>query len=579
MLKGNNKGFAITTVLYGLSIMGIMLIAIVMTTMSNIRKNNNDYVRKIEEELNNMSMNSVILKPVVGDDGNPAAQEYMVVEGQEGFYRIELWGCRGTGASGGLGAYTSGLIHLNENDKLYLYVCAKNSGHSTEIRVVSGSYNNLESAKTRIMVAAGGGSGKNAAGGTLYGYTSAMVPLGADVDINTSTETYGLKSGNLAGTNNYSKADATIQGDNIGNVIGTNGGGTGYYSSTTSKSGGTSYIFGYAGVKNYSSVNLDAKYMFLDGMMYAGVNSGEGKARIQKVSSTGDKETLKKNETLKTKYRYIKDCIASDSKKTVVISVVSGKTISTYSPTSTPSGGKYCVTVDLKSQKLIDEIAVWHGEDGKDIQNHTLSVSTNGSNYNPLISDSTLKTPETVTGIRVSAYQITNTNAEIRTGNYYLMPIIAEGSVISAPEKSVKISNALEIKPLIGDNYQRWKIEKLNQATLTYKITELARYKTMSIGSSSPDPEADDRDDNTPKNVLKASNSFNNYATNSSQIWKISPVGDGTYIIATTAPSTTSKTGNIMAIPNNPDNNELKGKVIIAKNNLLTQRFRLIAID
>ena len=114
MLKGNNKGFAITTVLYGLSILSILLIGILMSIMSNIRSNSRDIVKSVENDLNRVSKAESVLSSVE-QSGTPTSQEYMIAEGQDGFYKIELWGAQG-GTNGGYGAYTSGIIYLKEGD-------------------------------------------------------------------------------------------------------------------------------------------------------------------------------------------------------------------------------------------------------------------------------------------------------------------------------------------------------------------------------------------------------------------------------------------------------------------------------
>ena len=49
----NNKGFAITALLYGLSIMALMTVVLMMSIMQNSRKNNTTTVKAVEQELNN----------------------------------------------------------------------------------------------------------------------------------------------------------------------------------------------------------------------------------------------------------------------------------------------------------------------------------------------------------------------------------------------------------------------------------------------------------------------------------------------------------------------------------------------
>ena len=55
----NNKGFAITTLIYGLAIMMLLLIAIIMATLTSMRKNMKDLSDQIEEELLTLSNGTV----------------------------------------------------------------------------------------------------------------------------------------------------------------------------------------------------------------------------------------------------------------------------------------------------------------------------------------------------------------------------------------------------------------------------------------------------------------------------------------------------------------------------------------
>lgn len=129
-------------------------------------------------------------------------QEYIVP--YSGYYQIELWGAQGGSSStvGGKGAYTSGTIYLKKDEKIYVYVGesggniqtatyngggysgtlynARSGGGATDIRLVSGSWDEFESLKSRIMVAAGGGGStagnygcNGGAGGTLEGLAGA----------------------------------------------------------------------------------------------------------------------------------------------------------------------------------------------------------------------------------------------------------------------------------------------------------------------------------------------------------------------------------------------------------------------
>ena len=189
-----------------------------------------------------------------------------------GLYKIELWGASGSSNDiGGKGAYTSGLIRLNRNDKLYFYVgqspdlstsatfnggggcssyCTAGGG-ATDVRLTSGAWNNLESLSSRIMVASGGAgynswrSGyRGGDGGTLTGVTG----QGDSPTTGGTQVSAGVSSGNDANKNgSFGKGG---YGDNYGG-----GGAGGYYGGAGGKNSGTgnggssgsSYISGHTG--------------------------------------------------------------------------------------------------------------------------------------------------------------------------------------------------------------------------------------------------------------------------------------------------------------------------------------------
>ena len=85
----NNKGFAISTLIYGLSIMGMMLIAILMGIMSVNRSNNRAMSNETEDELTKFSQTDTVFS------ASNASQTFKVPVGESGWYRIELWGASG----------------------------------------------------------------------------------------------------------------------------------------------------------------------------------------------------------------------------------------------------------------------------------------------------------------------------------------------------------------------------------------------------------------------------------------------------------------------------------------------------
>ena len=196
----------------------------------------------------------------------------------DGKYKIELWGAQG--GLGGNGGYTSGIIELDVNDTLYVYVGGQGpsngtvtnvggwngggysgnnggsysygGGGATDVRLVSGAWNNAQSLNSRIMVAAGGGGNISVAstysvvpgvGGTLVGGNATgtydgNIPTGA-----TQTGPGYANQAEKKGSFGYARQS------NVNGFGG--GGGGGYWGGSMGNghggSGGSSYISGYTG--------------------------------------------------------------------------------------------------------------------------------------------------------------------------------------------------------------------------------------------------------------------------------------------------------------------------------------------
>ncbi len=651
----NNKGFAITTVIYGLSIMGLLLVAILMATMSTNRTNSRELAKSIEEELNFIKGSERSFEYDNGGDDEanlPKAQEYIVPEGKSGFYKIELWGTQGAGPTGGLGAYTSGVIQLNEGDRLYFYIgrhVATRGGRATEVRVVPGDYTDAESYRTRIMVAAGGGTDPNAFGGTLYGYNNAMISIGGAInatpplntnsfEIATSSTTHGSLMGFKTGymrsnLNQYSVAITDFKPTYNGN------GGDGYYASNDATTGGTSYISGYGGCetigiqgrrnselgseteKKYASTFVLQKttyneetdettyvpyseskaYVFLDGRMIPGVNYGDGKAKISLVASTTQINEIRKNE-LFNNVTQITDCVTTNNKTVPSMRIAALSNGVDYGDVvaTSASGMRFCATINITAGKDLDEIDVWHytslynvapgsreGIDGTDVISHDLIVKTNGSNKNIVIGKTTpagavTSETETVTGLRYSAYQPNLTNY-IDDGVYYIIPVLSENKVLSAKAKPEDDAKTLEVETFMGYKRQKWSIElitdteinpgyqKDDTSTYEYKIIEQARYKALTII----------KDENVIFNEISTGRYFNNYKRDNSQIWKIEPVGDGTYRIKTAAPYTLTDgvDSGYLAVNTNDQATAKQGYAMIGRYNKDTERYKLVSAN
>ena len=261
-----------------------------------------------------------------------------------GYYKIELWGAQGgnsvgnsskacsygrgnayaAGGCGGFGAYTSGTIYLSKDTTLYIYVGGRGTngkagrnvaggwngggsstydhsdneasgsgGGSTDIRLVATStsttWNEFESLKSRIMVAAGGGGGSDVYpggnGGTLTS-TKNRYSNGA-----TQKTGYGFGYGENA-VYRVSNKDVA-------------GGGSGYfggYSTAASSSnysnfgqtgtGGSSFVSGCSGCEAISESSSSSNIIFLNsnehysGYIFSDIQMIEG-GKSQPAKTTG----------------------------------------------------------------------------------------------------------------------------------------------------------------------------------------------------------------------------------------------------------------------------------------------------
>jgi len=243
---------------------------------------------------------------------NAMRNEYLYTGGPQEFtapadgtYQIELWGASGGNKGpylGGKGAYTSGYISLKKNQKLYVYVGGSGEkedtpgyngggsiasgsepygsigGGATDVRLVDGTWDNFNSLKSRIMVAAGGGganyrnvtseeesklygSGNGGSAGGLVGYDGESEAFQAPHGESYKSANFHAIGGGgtqvLGGTkkgynNSLELISSAITG---GFGFGTNqeqsAGGGGWYTGSQSSSGGagggSSYISGHLG--------------------------------------------------------------------------------------------------------------------------------------------------------------------------------------------------------------------------------------------------------------------------------------------------------------------------------------------
>ena len=234
-----------------------------------------------------------------------------------GVYKIELWGAQG-GNDGGHGAYTSGNIELDSNDTLYVYVGGEgktinwesgdmssidggfngggiavnqrtfsnrywgSGGGATDIRLKSGLWDDFDSLKTRIMVAAGGGGSFNQSniicqggvGGTLTGFDGEHI----------SGNTWGTEGlGGTQKSGGYSSCLANTSCPNIVGYYAFGGFGLGGQSFTTGHSGGGSGYYGGGGSFHVQSAGGGSS--FISG--YEGCDAIEEESTIDHIIHTG----------------------------------------------------------------------------------------------------------------------------------------------------------------------------------------------------------------------------------------------------------------------------------------------------
>ena len=195
---------------------------------------------------------------------SPGSYTYIVPRG--GLYMIEAWGASGnndyntyTKTYASYAGYTSGYISLNKGEVLYLYVGGQGktfnccttqgsnagSGGASDVRLVSGDWNNTESLASRIMVAGGAGgsySDSSAPGGGAAGGLTSYAVANNNHPVASSTQIAGGTAGayGTAGGFGYGGTNSKIN---------YNPGAGGYYGggSGPAGGGGTSYISGHTG--------------------------------------------------------------------------------------------------------------------------------------------------------------------------------------------------------------------------------------------------------------------------------------------------------------------------------------------
>ncbi len=240
-----------------------------------------------------------------------------------GLYKLEVWGAEGgygnPSSPGGKGGYSSGYYKLTVGEKIYIYVGGKGTtgvnvnggyngggaaqtgstgkhagsgGGATDIRLISGLWNNTDSLNSRIIVAGGGGGGgwfhdtnvgdySGGAGGGLNGidgktvYSSNPVGTGGSQSKAGTSTQGGITTGGLGYGGTGLRASSSA-----------GGGGGGYYggggSYCAGGGGGSGYIGGVTNCEELSPITLDGAKDIptYDGTGTMIGNTGDGYAKI-----------------------------------------------------------------------------------------------------------------------------------------------------------------------------------------------------------------------------------------------------------------------------------------------------------
>ena len=259
----------------------------------------------------------------------------------KGIYKLEAWGAEGgkksSVAKDGKGAYTKGSILLNKAETIYVYVGqglsiasnitifnggtgnngGYNGGGATDFRLVAGDWDNFNSLKSRIMVAAGSGSGEGTgaiigSGGTLTGLPGLKViggtqtSFGPEEHPNFIGSSFGISNGGCTGGNGYypggSASCAYGSGGGSSFVSGCTGCNAIASSSTSTNIVHTGQPNHYSGkvFQNIVMISGDDSMPTHDGTSTMTGNSGHGYAKISLIVPTisGEEITIEKGSTV-----------------------------------------------------------------------------------------------------------------------------------------------------------------------------------------------------------------------------------------------------------------------------------------
>ena len=469
-------------------------------------------------------------------DGNTTSDNYFGLAGSNDSYveidlgseyiisKVEVWHYYSDGRT-----YNDQKTELLTSDKKTNSVIYTSSENGTYAETSSGkSMSNIYLTKdltSRIMVAGGAGGtyqdSSASKGGNASGLYSEYV-YHTSYTVASTTQTSGgtANLNGTAGSFGYGGTNSTTY---------YNSGGGGYYGGGAGPAGGggSSYISGYAGVNSVKdsgtlthtgeTLHYSGKY-FIGGQISTYYNTGDGYAKISYVDAKPKRRNTKLNDV-----RYIKSCVGYNTANnnnhwTEIeaikdgVNIAKGKSVtgtvtagsnpytritdgdispSNYANVSTSSTNN-CVTIDLKKNYDLDEVALWnYFGDPRSYYNNKTYVSKDNSSWTEVLNEASI---ETSNGHRINAY--TNTyNGYVSDGLVLWYDGYANTGAdriyTSTTWKNLANSSyngTLKNSPTWYDNYlsfngtNNWvSIAQMNYSTTTQ---EVVTQKTSSTGSN-----------------------------------------------------------------------------------------------
>lgn len=256
-----------------------------------------------------------------------------------GKYKMECAGASGGWGTGranpyGKGGFTSGVISFLKEITIWLYigrkgsdfdqsnfteasfngggfyVAAFNNGHSggggggsSDIRLLGGAWDNIDSLRSRIMVAPGGGGAQSTCGGTnsnagAGGGLTGGTALNQSGNQYTGSTSYGGTQ--TAGGTSFNKSGQWATPGSFGKGANSDtcgaGAGGGYYGGgatyTTGGGGGSAFISGHSGCNAINSSGTHtgqsihySGFSFTDTIITSGTQDGNGSIKITLIES------------------------------------------------------------------------------------------------------------------------------------------------------------------------------------------------------------------------------------------------------------------------------------------------------